>query len=222
MNSLTTRIVVAMALLLAISGCSNDDDNNATNPPPANGNDMTFVGTVNGDDGILSGSVTFVVDDSMVTGTFRITSPSAATHSLLGAFDSTSNALGATGGGYNFAGVYDGASRLEGMMTGNASGMFVTIRDDDNTSVAFCGTFSGSDSGIWNFTIEGNVLAGSYTTDTGDSGSLDGTVSGNTVTIDHPLGGAPLASGTRNGNNVTGTWDNRAGDSGTWTGSRCN
>jgi hypothetical protein len=217
---MTMKLVVAMALLLALSGCSNDDDNNPTNPPGSSA--LVFVGTVNGDNGSLSGSLTFTVNDSAVTGTFRITTPTPATHALLGAFDSSSNVLGATGGGYNFAGAYDGSNRLEGLMSGNATGTFVTIRDDNNSSVAFCGTFTGDDDGVWNFTIDGTIIAGSYTTNSGDFGALDGTISGNAITIANPGGGAPLATGTRNGDNASGTWDNGVGDSGTWTGSRCN
>jgi hypothetical protein len=209
-----------MALLLMISGCG-DDDKNPINPP--GDTTMTFVGTVNGLDGILSGSLSLsVVNDSAVTGTFRIVAPAASTHALTGMYEDSSMVLVATGDGYNFGGIYDGTNRLEGGMTGAAMGTFVCIRDENNASVAYCGTFTGSDDGSWNLTIEGNNLYGSYTTTSGDSGLLDGVVSGNTITISHPLGGTPLAVGTRDGNNVSGTWNNRAWDSGSWTGSRCN
>jgi hypothetical protein len=62
-------------------------------------------------------------------------------------------------------------------------------------------------------------MYGSYITTGSDTGVLEGTVSGNTLTITE--GGVQIATGTRNGDNVSGTW-NSGGGSGTWTGSRCN
>jgi hypothetical protein len=213
------RFAAALALLLALSGCSNDD-NNSTNPPGTT--TIRFVGTVNGLDGVLSGSITFTVtNNTAVTGTFRITSPAASSHNLAGTYDDSSKALAATGDGYNFGGVYDeGSGHLDGAMTGNATGLFAAIRDDDNTSVAYCGTFAGADDGTWNFTIEGNTLYGSYMTSSSDTGVLEGTISGNAIVITE--GGLQVATGTRNGDNVSGTWDAGQGNSGTWTGSRCN
>jgi hypothetical protein len=145
--------------------------------------------------------------------------PAASTHALIGMYEDSSMVIAATGDGYNFGGIYDGASHLEGAMTGAAMGTFVAIRDDDNNSVVYCGTFTGDDEGTWNFTIEDNSMYGSYITTGSDTGVLEGTVSGNTLTITE--GGVQIATGTRNGDNVSGTW-NSGGGSGTWTGSRCN
>jgi hypothetical protein len=101
-------------------------------------------------------------------------------------------------------------------------GTFVAIKDDNNTAVAFCGTFSGDDDGVWNFTIDGTIIAGSFTTTSGSMGALDGTISGNALTISNPAGGAALATGTRNGNNASGTWNDGRGNSGSWIGYRTN
>lgn len=220
MKFLTLRFAIAMALLLALAGCSKDDNPSSPNNP--NPNATIFVGTVNGNNGSLSGSISFAVNDTAVTGTFKVITPSAATHTLIGFYDTEANVLGASGGGYAFAGVYDGVSRLEGGMSGNAIGMFLAIKDDNNSAMAFCGTFTGDDDGIWNFTIAGTTIAGSYTTTSGDVGALDGTISGNSITIVNPGGGPALASGTRNGDNASGTWNDGNGNSGTWTGSRSN
>jgi hypothetical protein len=85
----------------------------------------------------------------------------------------------------------------------------------------FCGTFAGDDNGIWNFTLEGTTIVGTYTTSTGTSGALNGTLSASTITISRP-GGGTLATGTVTGTTASGNWDDGAGNTGTWTGSKCN
>ncbi len=222
MKSLIVRLAASVLVFLMISGCGKDDK--STNPPGGNNNTtLSFVGTVNGMDGAFSGSLSLAVaNDSAVTGTFKIVSPTPATHSLTGLYDDSSKVLAATGDGFNFGGLYDGINRLEGAMTGNATGMFVAVKDDNNSAAAFCGTFSGDDDGVWNFTIDGTTIAGSFTTTSGNMGALDGTISGNTITISNPLGGAALATGTRSGDNASGTWNDGQGNAGSWIGYKSN
>jgi hypothetical protein len=50
--------------------------------------------------------------------------------------------------------------------------------------------------------------------------ALSGTLTGSSISISHPNGGA-LATGTLNGSNVSGTYDDRAGNSGVWAGAVC-
>jgi len=218
MKSFTIKCAAFLVALLLLSSCSND------NKPTGPGNVVTlyFVGTVNGDNGSLSGSISFTVNGTTVTGILKVVTPAVDTQALTGTYNTGTKALNASGGGYTFSGVFDGTNRLEGSMSGTASGTFVTTKDDNNSNVAFCGTFTGSDDGVWNFTIDGTSIVGSYTTSSGSVGALDGTISSNSITINNPGGGAPLATGTRSGDNASGTWDNGAGSSGTWTGSRCN
>lgn len=210
---LTSRVLglTLAATTLVAPACSNDSTSSSAA--------LVFIGTVNGTDGILSGSVVFNVDGATVTGSFEVISPSAATHALTGSYDAGSKVLAASGGGYNFGGVYDGTSRMEGAMTGAATGTFVAARN--NTAEAFCGTFTGDDDGVFNFTIAGNTILGTATTTSGTVIPLDGTVSGTTISIANPGGGAALATGTRSGNAVSGTWNDGV-NSGTWTGTRCN
>jgi hypothetical protein len=213
-----SRSALAFALLatsLFAPACGEDSDDNGTNPT---GNTLVFVGTVNGDNGSLSASISLTVTGTTVTGTLEIVAPTAASHALTGTYDTTTRALAATGGGYNFAGVFDGA----GVMSGAGSGTFVTAKDDNNAALAFCGTFTGSDDGVFNFTIDGTTLSGTATTVSGTVIALDGTVSGNAITIAMPSGGGTLATGTRSGANVSGTWNDGVGGSGTWTGAQCN
>lgn len=207
-----TRRFLALGLAGAalLSACSKDNGTNPTNTT------LVFVGTVNGDNGGLSGSVNFSITGTTVTGTFKIIAPSASTHSLTGTYNTGSKAMAATGDGYNFAGVYDGSSAMEGVMTGTASGTFVTVKDNGSTAVAYCGSFTGDDNGVFNFTVISGALHGTATTTTGTVIALDGTVTGGTVTI------PGLATGTVSGTNVSGTWDNGAGSTGTWTGAKCN
>lgn len=212
------KLVVLIALACAfLGGC--EDDENPANPGTTI---MLFTGTVNGGTGNLSGSVDFAINGTTVTGLFTVTAPAAASHALTGTYNTSTKAITATGGGYTFSGVYDGANRLEGTVAGTGSGTFVVVRDDASAAVAFCGTFSGTDSGVWNFTVDGTSVIGSYTTNSGTTGALDGTISGNTITINNPGGGSPLATGTRTGDNASGTWNDGGGGSGTWTGTRCN
>ena len=216
---LKMKLLVMAILVAAVSGCSKDDKATA---PNGNSNALFFVGTVNGMDGSLSGSVSFSVNDTVVTGTFKIVTPDTATIALIGTYDTTNKALGAAGGGHSFGGVYDGTNRLEGVLTGPTTGTFVAIKDDDNSAIAFCGTFTGDDDGLWNFTIDGTIIAGSYTTLSGSMGALDGSISGNAISISNPAGGAALATGTRSGDNASGTWNDGQGNSGTWIGYRSN
>lgn len=206
-------LALAATALLA-PACSNDDTTNSNAA-------LVFIGTVSGIDGVFSGAITFTINGTVVTGQLDVTSPSAATHALTGTYDTGSNALAASGGGYNFGGVYDGVDRLEGGMTGAETGTFVTTKND-NSAQAFCGTFAGTDDGTFNFVVDGTVLLGSATTTSGTVIPLDGTISGNAITIDMPSGSGTLATGTRSGNAVSGNWNDGVGGSGTWTGTRCN
>jgi hypothetical protein len=219
LNSITSKIAILAIMLVALSGCSKDKK-----PTSPNGtNNIThFIGTVNGTDGNLSGWVSFSVNDTVVTGIFKVVTPDTATYALTGFYEKTAKVLVATGGGTTFSGVYDGTNRLDGALVGTRTGTFVTVKDDNNTALAFNGSFSGDDSGVWNFTIDGSIIAGSYTTTSGDMGALDGTISGNTITIVNPGGGSPLATGTRSGNNASGTWDDGNGNTGSWIGYRSN
>lgn len=210
-------IVIFLGLLVTLFGCSKDDDN----PTGPGVNSFRIVGTVNGVGNPMSGSVTFTVtNDSTVAGLFRIVEPDTSTHNLIGLYIDTVNVLSASGDGYLFSGyLNDTTGIFRGSVTGTANGLVLGARDDNNSSVAYCGSFTGDNTGNWNFTIEGTTVTGSYMPVDGDGGELVGTINGNTITLFED--GDQVATGTRNGDNVTGTW-NSGGGTGTWTGSRCN
>jgi len=79
------------------------------------------------------------------------------------------------------------------------------------------GTYSGTNTGSWNFIIQGPVLSGvSRTADGSGSMEFSGIINGSTITLSTIAG-----SGTITVDNVNGTWqDTTGGGSGTWTGKR--
>ncbi|HEY7029319.1 MAG TPA: hypothetical protein VH438_17015 [Gemmatimonadales bacterium] len=224
-------------IAVGIGACSSDDNNGGGG---GGGNTSSFVGTVvGGTTNNESGSLTFDIAGTAlappasittnssasltVTGTLTLVSPAAGTEALTGTYDDATNQLDLSGGGYTFTGVFDGTSRLEGTYTGaNGPGLFVTALDAGN-AIAFCGTFDGDEDGTWNFVVNGTSLSGSALTSSGNVAPLDGTVAGTDITIVNPANptGPALATGTINGNNASGTWDDGAGSSGTWTGTHC-
>src|SRR3989449_1033239 len=122
-----------------------------------------------------------------------------ATIALNGAYNSSSRAVSASGGGYAFDGTYDGSSRLEGTFTGpsSASGTFRSERATSNP-MGYCGPFTSTTTpagynGIFNVTMSGLTLYGTATADNGTVFALDGTV----VPGDNGVGTG--AAGTANG-----------------------
>jgi hypothetical protein len=132
-----SRLIQCLALTAVVAvmlaSCSSDKSTSSNTTVVAV--NLKFVGTVNGDDGVMTASIVFTVADSVVTGTLKVTAPAAATVTLNGHYNTTTKALTGAGGGYNFAGTYDGSSHCDGTMTGTKTGIFVTIKDDSNTAV---------------------------------------------------------------------------------------
>jgi len=237
MNSglrLFTRVLMA-AGAVGLAACGGGDGNGGGGP---GGSTSTFSGIVSPDDGSPSGSIFLIVqtgnpappsptgpavrDPVNVTGTLKL---GGGTISLTGTYDPDQDIIGATGGGYDFGGGFDGNNRLEGFWTGpnNSTGTFVTT--NGSNAVVYCGTYAAddqSDSGAFSFVVTGNQLLGEAVSDQGGGTiPLDGTVNGNNLTIQTPGGGSALATGTISGNNVSGTYDDGQGSTGTWTGSVC-
>jgi hypothetical protein len=223
------------AIALAAAACSSEEKGGGGGGG-GGGNTSSFLGILSSDDASESGSLQLTVS----TGSPIVATPTGvalasvaasgsvkilggATVSLSGTYDDASNALDVSGSGYSFTGAYDGNNRLEGTYTGpSTQGVFVTARSDASTA-AFCGSYAGDDQGLWNFVIDGNTLLGqAVSSASGTSAPLDGSISGNNITILVPGTQQVLATGTRNGSNVSGTWaDPNSSDQGTWSGAVC-
>ncbi len=80
------------------------------------------------------------------------------------------------------------------------------------------GTFSGDDSGAFNLVIQGGDVYGlAHSNDGGDAIYLDGYLDNNQILGYFDGGGF---TGTKNGNNVSGSWENDLGESGNFSGQR--
>ena len=204
---------------LLLAGCGGSD---SSGPPST----FTLVGTFAGTTG-RSGSVVFIVAGTAVTGTLKVVAPTAATASMTGTYNTSERAISASGGGYTFAGVFTNTG-VSGSFDGpsGSMGSFLALVATANAR-AICGTFTsttGQASGVFDFSINGTTLSGTMATNEGTffSEQLNGTVSASgAVSVDHPSFGAPLATGTLTGTTASGTFNDRAGNQGTWTGSVC-
>lgn len=241
------RTLLASSLLLlalALPSCSND--NNPYSPGgggSGGGGTTTLVGVAAG--ASVSGSLALILPAGTspgpeagplssrvavnVTGTFA--PRSAAAIPLGGTYDPSTKALSLSGGGYTFTGIY-----FSGVLRGNwvrapspATGTFVLVLPNPGSSPhAYCGTFtstSGGQSGIIDLVIHGATVDGIAYTSSGTETRLQGTLGGGTsITLINPLNPGPyLATGTLNtsDNTANGTYDDGAGNSGTWVAEPC-
>lgn len=149
-----------------------------------------------------------------VTGTLKISG--GTTSVISGTFDDVSNTLTITGGGYTFTGKL-AANGISGTYSGpNGSGNFSVL--SGAASKAFCGTYgagaSTSGAGVWNFTVNGTALVGSFSDLTGAGGALTGTVAADGKVDIKSTGGT--ATGAITGDTANGTYPG-----GSWTGKGC-
>ena len=149
-----------------------------------------------------------------VSGTLKITGGTTST--ITGTFDDVTNTLTITGGGYTFTGKL-GSTGITGTYSGpNGSGNFSVL--SGAASKAYCGTYgagaSTSGAGVWNFTVNGTALVGSYSDVKGTGGGLTGTVAGDGKVDIKTDGGT--ATGAISGDTANGTYPG-----GAWTGKGC-
>jgi hypothetical protein len=229
MKSLTSTLLLCVLL----AGCGGDDSSGHGNQQH-----QTFTGIVASDDGLSSGELLLEVVDNAsvhaaptsphlatlnVSGTLVLNGGAPVT--LTGTFDTETDELSVSGGGYAFTGVFDGEHGLEGTWTGpgGSGGTFVTT--DLDSAKAYCGSYATDDeddAGTFSFVIGGSILRGAAVSSEDESLiPLDGTVNSNAITIYIPGTTTVLASGTRNGNNVSGVFDDHQGNTGTWSGGAC-
>lgn len=225
------RAFSALAALALLAGCGGGSDSDGG----GGGNSSPFSGVISTDDGTTTGAIEFTIQSASpapptgvgpslvavnASGSVKFNGEAAVP--LTGSYDTEQDALVLTGGGYTLGGVFDGVDRLEGAFSGpnNRSGTFVTTKAASGTS--FCGRYDAddqSDAGTFSFVITGNKVRGEARSEDGTVIPLDGTIDGNTITIFVPGTTTVLATGTRDGNSVSGEY---GGDSpGSWSGSVC-
>lgn len=225
-------LLVAGLALVGTGACSDGGGNGGGGG--GGGNTTSFLGIMATDDGQKSGEVSITIQSGSLlieaptaaslsaftaTGSHKLEGPAVA---LSGTYDDQTKDLTLTGGGYTLAGTFDGVDRLEGAFSGpGASGTFVTAKRQSGTA-AYCGTFTGDDDGTFSFTVSGGKVLGTAVPISGGAAiPLDGVKSGSAITIYVPGTTLVLAAGTISGSNVSGTWDDHQGSTGTWSGSVC-
>lgn len=198
----------------------------------------THMGVLAGADG-LSGTIEITLGTSVVatlaaesvvlasilpaSGTATFTGIGSI--ALSGTWDDTTGDLALSGGGYTFVGTLSG-STLAGTFSGpgGATGFFTALTIGAGTITTYCGTYSGTASGVWNFALQstGQIL-GAYG-GPGGSGGIIGQATGPSLSGDwgdpSPFGDYGTYSGSFSGSGVSGTWAETGGsDAGAFTGS---
>ncbi len=198
----------ASLLILANTSCGSSYIPNESYQGTASGN-SDFAAT-------LTWTVNTNYNSENLTGVFDPLGTTAPI-SLVGQLTQT-GVLTATGGAYTFTGSAANGILL-GTFSGTNSGNFSTLNSTENTITQYCGTFTGSTSGIWNMESSSNAQASASSVSTDDSLSVtySGSSSNNVFTLSNTSGAS--ASGTRVGTTITGTWDDGNGASGTFSSS---
>jgi hypothetical protein len=189
----------------------------------------TFVGVMAGSSssGPVSGSLTVKVDGAMAMGTLAFASqgsagsPGGQKAQMTGSAHGTSYSMASTDG-WQMKGDVSG-SKTKGTISGPNGAMAKFSGEDSAKGMVtlYCGTYSGSDSGVWNFAVgPSGELSGAFSGLV--SGEISGSGSAQSVSITWSASDALAGnlSGTAQGsvsasNAVTGSWQG-SGQSGTF------
>ncbi|MBL8979472.1 MAG: hypothetical protein JNM53_13730, partial [Gemmatimonadetes bacterium] len=117
---------IALALLAACS-----DSGGSSNGGPGADTVSSFLGIISSDDAAESGAISITISTpnpappvptsfsyAVVPAEGSVTVLGGSSVDLTGTYDDGTKAVTLTGGGYSFAGVFDGSNRLEGTYTG--------------------------------------------------------------------------------------------------------
>lgn len=140
-----------------------------------------------------------------VSGTITTTSGSAT--SVTGTYNTSTNALQLSGGGFTFTGSRSGSS-ITGTFTGpsGSTGGFSTLNATAGSVTVYCGTFTslgGKESGIFNIQTSSSGTASGTSSTSRGSTALTGTVTGSTLQLTVASGGT--MTGAVSGGTVSGT-----------------
>ncbi len=223
---LASLLVVAILAAIPYAGCSGGSHHSSSSV--SNRTPETFQGTLTAD-GVESGVISVVINfgpgssvvlAATVGATGSIALKGGGTVNLTGSFDTASQGLTLSGGGYSFVGVLS-ATAISGSYTGpQGAGSFSALQSTGSGSVlVYCGTYAQNNStntGVWNMVQSGGSLVGSFSGSDGATGDLSGTISGDSVSVSFKGGSA---TGTLSGTTMSGTWHDNKGNSGPWQGS---
>jgi hypothetical protein len=226
MTKFFSSVACVVVLALGIAGCSSDGAGTSSGSTSSGSTSGTTGGTQykgtfagKGEGGAIDVTVAaggaavsqkslHIMAVLTVSGTLKVTG--GATITITGTYDDATKTLTIAGGGYSFTGTL-GATGITGTYTSpSGSGTFAVLSGAG--SKAYCGTYTGASSGVWNFTINGGNLLGSYSDTKGTGGPLVGTATPDGA-VDMP---AVKAKGQVTGDTATGTYEG-----GTWTGKGC-
>ncbi len=233
-----SRVVLALGLLAlagfsSMPGCGSDYGGGGSTPPVT----QPYTGTVSagGEGGVVdltvqtggqpypavtSGGVLPAIVS--VSGTLRIVGGSTIT--LAGTYDTVSRQLHVEDSTMTY--VLDGTvsadgTKITGTFTSPAgAGSFVAFSSTGAQILVYCGTFTGTSSGVWNLIRRGGSLLGAFSSNGGNAGLLSGTVEANdavSLTIESDSG-TGSATGTMTTTSASGSWTVDT-ESGTWSGS---
>lgn len=221
-SMLTASVVIALGagfLILSstFAGCDSDE----VAPPSSAAISFRGVITGAGESGVFD-----VTAASPITGTLTLVGGPAI--NLAGDYNNDTGDFMASGGGYSLNGL-DVSGTLTGTYTGDIySGSISGFSSDQEMVEVYCGTSEGTSPGgpvfsVWNLARRDNALVGaSVETDSsaapGESGSITGLISGNSILL---VGIKGSATGTlsEDGESMSGTWLGDEGSAGTWMGS---
>lgn len=251
------RVMLCLLLFVALSllpfaGCSNTE-----NPVTPGGGGPTstsltglFVGAGDG------GKLTLTIASASLAPTLRAASLGAdvvsatgildpdgtgATIPLSGTYDTATDTLNVSGGGYVLLGFLEKTGTISGDYSGpNGSGVFGTFVGSSSATKVFCGSFENATmtiSGRWNLAAVGNNVGGFGAADAGGvtqtfglNGSATGTSNPREIMLTGSLGNDSLSAAGNwdtTTDQVQGTWDRFANgtvdpvDTGTWVGGLC-
>jgi hypothetical protein len=230
--------LAGLALLCLAAACGSDSSG-----PSNNANTVAYSGTFAG--GTHSGTIRFTSEGAPATVTgAALVAPTNLIGSLVfsdgsvlylsGTLDGA--ALLLTAPGYSFTGTLSGGI-ISGTFTGPAgeSGNFSAALDTSANVVLYCGTYSGTDGGVFSLALNPDRTGGVIVVPTGSSGGLTGKArpkSGTTDQVEVLPDAAPtfvIATGTialigpGPFDTISGPWNDGSGGSGTFGGStRCN
>lgn len=238
----STVLMLVAALALAGCGTGAQPSGPPAGPPP---DSSRFLGTVAGDG--VSGTLSLTLATATprpqfgaarvqvaASGRFVLLTGGGATMDLTGSHDTATQVFSVTGGGWTFTGGVTSVGLEGGFTAPSATGIFTLLQQGAgaDTVIVVTGSFvsgAGGPGGVFNLAVRGTAIHGNAWTDGEVTATvLDGTFTPATgaISIVNPQnpGGPPLATGVYDpGSGIaSGDYDNGAGDTGTWSGTKGN